>query len=968
MTQYGEGSEVAGRFVIHERIGEGGMGAVFKANQKSLNRIVALKMLHAQNAFTARARRRFAREARAIARLNHPHIAGVYDFGIDDDGQTMWLAMEFVDGVGMTPMKQQDIDLLRLLALVDQILSALSAAHARGIIHRDLKPSNILLSRDLEGREIIKLVDFGLAATQDGDLDLSGAPGLSGDEEDVAERMILGTPRYMAPELFRRAPADPRDDLYALGVILFEILRGAPPYAGDDPRKVMKAHLNKPIPQLIPRDGVEVTVDLERTIYKLLAKDPTERFQSASEVRESVSAMINEFSYVPWMLTGPRNNDASSFHLAGNISTLGFQSGFGGQTIPPSAMLAAQSKLGAAPSPLVGRGQERRVLEQRLRAALTQGQGSVVLLDGEAGVGRSRLAQWVRVRVDEAGVMRAYTGSHSRGSGGFDGVRGVLEQLLGSSDFSYDDLPYAVTKRLQRWDFSEAEAHIIVGLLRPSREDLLWEVGETSAHDQDRIFATVERLLRRVAQDKPVLIVLEDLHDAGDPTIGFLEHLAVGMHLSPAPIVMLATMRSEEIEHHAKLRQTLDRLVRFGSDDIVRMTLDRLDLEEAKELALKMLPLDDAVATRLAGHAEGNPLYLKQILRFLQESGKLVYDSGKWSLAEGVQLTREIPDEVADMMRYRTAQVCRQHSDPEAMRAILERASVLGTRFDYRLLRTMLQLEAGQPWVDELDAVLEAMIRAGVLREVGTSGEDILEFEHGLMREVLLQDLQSHRAQRQLHRLAAQAKTKHWGARADARALELVEHYELAKEPAHVYRYTLKAAQEAHAAGDLKRAMELFKRAGGLNAQLSYPATEGLGLEWSAPVLRGDEVALEVAHLELRLAEYDSVRVSYRKLLNSTDGAVSMWARWGLGELSHRLGEYDEAAGWYEDALRDATTAMQFPGNVDLFEAQRVEASCLFGLGRVVFERGEVKSSMLALSEVLEKAHKLGDKALEADI
>ena len=137
MSLYDEGTKIAGRFVILDRLGEGGMGAVYRVLQTSLDREVALKVLHSQVAFTPRARRRFGREARAVARLNHPHIAAVFDFGTDNDEQTLWLAMELVDGVAMTGLKRSEIDILRLLSLTDQILSALSAAHSRGIIHRD---------------------------------------------------------------------------------------------------------------------------------------------------------------------------------------------------------------------------------------------------------------------------------------------------------------------------------------------------------------------------------------------------------------------------------------------------------------------------------------------------------------------------------------------------------------------------------------------------------------------------------------------------------------------------------------------------------------------------------------------------------------------------------------------------------------------------------------------------------------
>jgi eukaryotic-like serine/threonine-protein kinase len=966
MSSYQPGAEIAGRFIIKERIGEGGMGAVYRALQTSLDREVALKVLHSSTAMTPRARRRFGREARAIARLNHPHIAGVYDFGMDDDGQTLWLAMELISGRSLTVLKREPVDMMRLLSLTDQILSALAAAHARGIIHRDMKPSNVLLTRDDEGREIIKLVDFGLAATQDGELTLEGAPGdLGDDDSEAAERTILGTPRYMAPEIFKRAPTNPQVDLYALGVMLYEILAGEPPFPGDDPRALMRAHMHETIPRLLVRGGVALPPDLEHIIRTLMAKDTGERYQTAASVRDAVAPLVAEFSHVPWAM-GPR-----AAMSAGNTSGMGFLSSMGGQTVPPSSMFGGVSTLGAVmaqQAPLVGRLAERRALEHRLRAALADSIGSLVLLDGEAGVGKSRLLQWLRVRVEEAGVMRVVAGAYSATTSGFEGLRAVLEDLLGVRNALPNQLSELLSGKLSRWGFSAEEQDACLRLMRPSREESAREdvTGERAMVEQERVFATAERILRRVAAERPLLILLEDLHHAGQATLGFLEHVAVGLHLTPAPIVLLGALRVEEIEQTPKLRQTLDRLSRFGSEDIVRLSLKRLSQDESVELIHKHLPLADELAYKLATRAEGNPLYITQMLRFLQDSGKLQYDSGRWTLQEGVQLTREIPDALAEMLRFRAAEVCRRWADPEAMRAVLSRCAVLGWRVEYRLLRALVHAEQGQPFAGVLDAALEALVRSGLLREAGTSGDDVLEFDHRLMRDVLLQDMEERRVERALHLQAAEIKVAQWRDRIGDRALEIAEHYRMARNPHGVYIYTLKAARQAQAACDLRLAMTLFRQAEELVGTLdeaSQPLTSA-----DAEPLAGPQVALEVAHLERRLGEYDAARQDYRKLLISTVPAVALWARWGLGELSQRQGDYDESVGWFEAARREAVRAMQFPqpGHEQL--AGGIDAYCLFGLGCVAAARGELSAASLTLGEALEKSQKIQDRGLEADV
>ncbi len=972
MSNYQDGSTVAGRFVVLDKIGAGGMGAVYRALQTSLDREVALKVLHSDKAFTARARRRFGREARAIARLNHPHIAGVYDFGTDNDDQTLWLAMELVDGFALSRLKRDDVDILRLASLTDQVLSALSAAHARGIIHRDLKPSNILVSKDDEGREIIKLVDFGLAATQSGDLHLKNAPGGLGNEKSEVDnrRVILGTPRYMAPEIFRRKPVDPRVDLYALGVILFEILVGAPPYPGDDPKKVMKAHLNAPIPQLEVRSGREVPAELERCIYRLLAKDPAERIQTAAEARESIQTVINQFSYVPWMVTGPQFNDPNSLSHPGNISAAGFLSGYGGQTVPPAAMFGGSSTFGMPSSqtaPLVGRVEERRSIERHVRRAAERGQGGLVFVEGTAGAGKSRLVEWIRVRVEESGVMRVVQGNYSRSMGGFNGVRAVLEAVLDTRDSSYDQLPFVVRSRMEQWGFSDDEIEQTVGLMQPGGEDVVFQPGDfdgpRATNRRERVFSTLETILRRVAQERPLLIVLDDLHHAGEPTAAFLEHLSVGLQFDPAPLVVISTLRSGEHRNAPHVFATLDRLERVGAEDVLRLGLDRLSDREVVTLIEHLAPVETGVANEIARRVSGNPLHATELLRYLQESGKLLYDNGSWALAEGTDIDAEIPTEIADMMRYRARQVWESQQDSASMKAVLERAAILGTRFDYRLFRSMITREQGRPCAEVLDPALEILVREGILREVGHSGEDILEFDHVLMREVLLHDMEGRRSLRGLHKLAAEAKIEFFADRIDAHAEEIAEHYRRAREPQGVYIYTLKAARAAANAADLTRAMELYREAEGLSDSAQTEQLDGMLAE-SSYVLQSEEVALEVAHLERRVGEYDSARSHYRKLLSGDNISVGLWARWGLGQLAERQGDLSEAEGWYEAARREARAAADL-GHHEA--AEQVDAFSMCALGSIASMRGNYSAAAVLLGEALEKAEQFEEAALQAE-
>lgn len=248
--------EIADRFPqfeILECLGRGGMGVVYKARQKSLKRLVAIKILAPERANETRFADRFAREAELLAQLNHPHIVTIHDFG--ETGGLFYLVMEFVDGVNLRDLlRDGNLEAKQALAVVPPICDALQCAHDKGIVHRDIKPENLLLDR--EGR--IKIADFGVAA-------LMGAGG------DVA-----GTPPYMAPEQNRASGAiDHRADIYALGAVLYEMLTGE--------RTAKEA--------IAPSKKVEVDVRLDEIVLRTLENKPELRFQQVSEVKTLVETI-----------------------------------------------------------------------------------------------------------------------------------------------------------------------------------------------------------------------------------------------------------------------------------------------------------------------------------------------------------------------------------------------------------------------------------------------------------------------------------------------------------------------------------------------------------------------------------------------------------------------------------------------------------------------------------------------------
>lgn len=264
-----------GQYEIRQELGRGGMATVYKAYQPSLGRYVAIKVLPPYHAEAETFIARFDREARAVARLEHPHILPIYDFG--REGDLSYIVTKYVEGGTLKDYLGQPFDLQRATSIVSQVASALDYAHDQGIIHRDVKPSNVLLDHG----EWALLTDFGLAKMAGVSARITGS-GVG-----------IGTPAYMSPEQGQGLEVDRRSDVYSLGVILYEMLTGRTPYEADSPLSVMVQHITKPLPS--PREAnPAIPVAVERVIIKALVKDPAYRYARAGDLAVALQDAVSK--------------------------------------------------------------------------------------------------------------------------------------------------------------------------------------------------------------------------------------------------------------------------------------------------------------------------------------------------------------------------------------------------------------------------------------------------------------------------------------------------------------------------------------------------------------------------------------------------------------------------------------------------------------------------------------------------
>jgi serine/threonine-protein kinase len=277
---------VAGRYRIIKPLGEGGMGVVYLAEHVAIQKAIALKVLRAQYAHKGDIVTRFQQEAISASRIKHPNVLDVFDFGQIENG-CFYLAMEYLEGNDLADEleRRRIVEPGRGIRIGLQVCRALSAAHAKGVVHRDLKPENVFLQRTGDGEEIVKIVDFGIAHLRSKE----DAEAETKQRRLTRTGMIFGTPEYMSPEQAGGKKADERADVYAVGIIMYEMFTGAVPFTGDSFLGVLSKHLSDPAPAMstvFPE--LQITPELQSVIMRALEKEPGKRYQSMLEFAQAI--------------------------------------------------------------------------------------------------------------------------------------------------------------------------------------------------------------------------------------------------------------------------------------------------------------------------------------------------------------------------------------------------------------------------------------------------------------------------------------------------------------------------------------------------------------------------------------------------------------------------------------------------------------------------------------------------------
>jgi len=744
------GSVLRDRYRLDVELGRGGMGVVYRATDLELQRDVAVKVLSA-NASTSDARQRLLREARAAASLNHPHIVAVHDVG--ETGGLPFLVMEFVAGPSLS--KSRPTELTRVVEIATQICEALEHAHSNSIVHRDLKPDNVLLSNTSQGASV-KLADLGLALPADA-VRISRAG------------TVVGTAAYMAPEQALGQPVDGRTDLYALGVLLYELTTGRLPFSGDTQLTIVSQHVHaQVVPPRVLRSDLPRA--LESIILRLLAKNPSQRFSTASEVREALTLSLAEQDEVV-------NPDA--------VSTV--------------AILNALSR-----GRLVGRANElaeARELWQRAR----EGRGHAVLLSGEPGAGKTRLAREITIQaaVDGALVLSGGCYEYEATTPYLPFVEAfrrlvretkddnTLQEILGETAMQIAKLAPEIETRLG--PFPEPQQ------LAPHEERLLF-------------FDAVSQVFSNIARRQSLLFYADDLHWADRGTLWLLGHLL--RQIREERVLIVGAYRETELDRAHPLAKAL---VDWNRERLTtRIVLRRFDaLETGAQLdALLGEHISGEFANAVHRETEGNPFFVEEVLKALIEIGSVRHEGGRWHRCDLAQL--QIPQSVKEAIGNRLDRVSDTCND------VLRVSAVLGKVFSFdELVATAQQAE---------DVLLDALDEASGAQLIAASSGESFAFTHDKIREVLYEELNPIR-RRRLHRLAAEAFQKNHD-KFSCAIEKLAHHYIQAGDHEHGLKYAKKAAAEAERVFAFDEAIAAYGRA--------RDCAEALGL-------KDEELALDEA-------------------------------------------------------------------------------------------------------------------------
>lgn len=860
------------RYQIGEKLGEGGMAVVYQATDLESGDDVALKVM--KSSLSGTAQRRFAREFRAIASVDHPNCIKVFDFAETQD--CPFFTMELFRGQPITQLIDQELPLV--LSALYQAVSAVEYVHGQQIIHRDLKPSNLLTRIERDGGEggrvTLKLADFGLAR-------FYGTPSsLSIDSG------FVGTLAYSSPEQISSGAVDNRCDLYSLGVVCYEILTGRHPFEKarrSGTQSLIRAHLAE-VPLSIRATRRHVPAELEELILSLLEKQPSKRPPSAASLKTLLAGYLG----IDEQISDEGTTTALNARWTGD------------------AFVARENELVEVSGLMT---QSLSPIQFSLGGQLEKLAPSVVFVTGEAGIGKSHFLREVArlARRHGADVLegRCFEGNLSPYQPFVEIVRQMLTQLGSlSSHQSNPDLHRASSERAsdrrETQSLAGTEAHsarkeTVQDVVRNYAAELLriapdlhqWLPGKAFrqidlSREANYVLRAIATFFVEVATLHGTCLLIEDMHWADQSSIDLLRHIASILHRNREQSVesnrsyprlfICCTARPDNAQFSRELeRERYAKVVPLGS-------LTPAETRQLVAMALNVRP--EQISLELIEHVsercKGNPYFITESLRLWQSTGRIVRPDRLWTLDNSEGSSADWPDSVRGVLRSRLKAIS------SSAQQVLGSCAVIGSIIDVDLLRQTVPEMSENDFLDAVDEMLARQI----VFETATSGN--LEFSHDLLRELTYEQLPAHRC-RALHRRVGEVLERTRASRTSKE--QLASHFYEARVVDRAYRYLLDASEAALASYAIDEALRHLNRAAELEREIDDP-------EQKCRL----HAIMATAHSAAGRPK-EAIGSYQRQLALCADRVETGRVLAEIGELQFRIGDFDEAVNVFDRSL-----------------------------------------------------------------
>ncbi len=749
------GKTIDGRYEVISLIGRGGMAEVYLATDERTGTDVALKMMTTDPESPDLASR-FLRGARLSRRIRHPFVTST--FGLGQWGQPVrghYVVLEYVDGLSLNALLDTGLDTGAVCTLMSQVLAALAHVHAHGVLHRDIKPDNIMVRRYVDGSLQTKLTDFGIAASMKQDVNVTN------DREGV----VVGTPAYMAPEqVHQRGVYAPALDLYAVGTTMYRMLSGTLPFKKKGMALLVARVTDKPAP-FKARADVEVPEVIAAIVMKLLSPRPERRFPVAADVLRLLAPHCGPatMSEDVWQ---------SLFDTPDRLPTINVKTPEPtvldclGDTV---AFIRAAGAARAGIVPFWGREPFVRRFDDMVESA-EHGDGQVAVLSGPTGIGKSSVMEHIALSLAEQGrfiVLR--TAYHTHG-GPTSGLRHAIDKHLGTVGRGIDTVREAALEFLRRYDDVDSkEADDLVAFLRP----------RTAIRDPEAVealsfnFALVVRMLRRISQVKPVLLLLDSMEQSDIEAVSFVTHLLFEARIEPFPILCIGAF-SDHLADKACIRM-LHKNDRYLGESFHCFVVPPLPHEAMVDGLLAHNEMGTRTAESIAQRSQGNPLFAVHLARAGREALE-DEDVTVHTLDERMDL----PKQLAGVLALSLDECLAQTDDPDVMRDVCRCVAVLGEQVRVDLLMRYMAVLGIQV---EIDLALDRLIDVGVLVEGPIEGHPRVALQPALLRDLLVQET-GPRRRRTMQRHAAEVRMQWAAANLDQEAGAIADHFEAAGDTA----------------------------------------------------------------------------------------------------------------------------------------------------------------------------------------